>query len=137
MKKLNLYLSCFLLIISCTKTPEKPKLTIAEYTKQSIVTKGVIEKILAEPDYKKMHEIALAVESSRAVNCISVDEECNVFGELLNKIVYSTQNSLPKEADNIAIYKKLDELDQAILKGHAVLGEQWKEYIKAQGPDKN
>lgn len=132
MKKLNFYLCCILFVISCSKTPEKPKLTIAEYTKQAIVTKGVVEKILTETDYKKMHEIALAVESSRAVNCITVDEECNIFGELLNRIVNSTQNSLPKEEDNKFFYKKLEELDQAIQKGHVTLGEQWRIYIKAK-----
>jgi hypothetical protein len=136
MKKLNLsFLSLGLLLaVSCTRYPDKPKITISEYTKQSIITKGVIEKIMAEQDYKKMHEIAIAVESSRAVSCISVGEECNLYGQVLNKIVESSQKSLPSAEDNVAIYKKINELDKAINDGHEKLASEWSEYIKSQNP---
>lgn len=131
MKKILLIsLSSCLLFLGCSKTPEKPKMTISEYTNQALTTKGVVDKLLNEPDYKKMHEIALAVESSRAVNCISVSEECNILGMVLNKIVESTRNGPPGEAENVAIYKLSGQLDHELQIGHEKLADQWSEYIK-------
>ncbi|MGZ3788951.1 MAG: hypothetical protein ACXVLQ_10525 [Bacteriovorax sp.] len=135
MKKINLAFLCLILLFACTKTVDRPKLTISEYTRQSVIIKGVLEKILAEEDYKKMHEIASAVESSRAVDCVSIDRECDIYGEVLNKIVSSTKNGLPGEADNRAIYKKIGELDQAIISGQEKLAGEWKAYIKGHGKE--
>jgi hypothetical protein len=132
MKKINLSFLVVLMLSACTRSPEKPKLTISEYTQQAVIIKGVLEKILAETDYKKMHEIAQAVESSRAVNCIAISEECNVYGEVLNKIVEGTQKGLPGEAENVAIYKKIGDLDRSITEGHEKLAEDWKLYINAK-----
>lgn len=131
MEKIKYSILCLFIITACSRSPERPKLTVSEYTKQAVITKGVIEKIMAETDYKKMHEIALAVESSRAVDCISIGEECNRYGEVLNKIVEGTQKGLPGEAENVAIYKKIGELDQAINDGREKLADQWKLYIKS------
>lgn len=125
----------FLGILSgCSKTPEKPKLTLSEYSKQAVITKGVVEKILAEPDYKKMHEIALAVESARAVNCITISEECNYFGKILNKIVQSTQTRLPNAEENVEIYRLLGEMDSSFTKGYEILARDWNAYIAATHP---
>lgn len=115
----------------CTKTPDKPKLSLADYSKQAVITKGVVEKILAEPDYKKMHQIALAVESARAVNCITVAEECNIFGKILNKIVESTQSRLPNADENVMIYRLVGEMDTSYVKGYEMLSEKWNAYNSA------
>ena len=123
--------------MGCTRQAEKPKITLGQYNLQSITSKGVVEKILNEPDYKKMHEIALAVESSRAVNCISVSDECNILGEILNKIVKSTNESLPNEENNIAIYKLVAQLNQELAKGEVTLNQQWKEYINSHATEGN
>ncbi len=131
MKKIKLSLLCVLVISACSRSPEKPKLTVDEYARQGMITKGVLEKILAEADYKKMHEIAAAVETSRAVDCVAIGEECNVYGEVLNKIVVSSKNRLPSDTENVEIYKKIGELDVALRKGHGQLEEQWKIYTNA------
>lgn len=120
---------------ACNRTPEKPKLTLSEYSRQAVITKGVIEKLLAETDYKKMHEVALAVESSRAVNCTTIYEECNLYGQILNKIVNSTQTRLPNAEENVIIYRMLGEMDQAYVRGYEILAEQWEVYISASHPE--
>jgi hypothetical protein len=132
MKKINLIIPLFLILLACAKQAEKPKLSIGEYNIQAVTSKGVVDKILGETDYKKMHEIALAVESSRAVDCISIGEECNVLGQILNKIVNSTNNGLPNEADNVAIYKLVNQLNEEFTKGQEKLSTQWKDYINAR-----
>jgi hypothetical protein len=138
MKNINLLL-CFSILcvtlLSCSRKAEKPKLTLSEYSTQAITSKGIVEKILNEPDYKKMHEIALAVESSRAVDCKAVSNECNILGQILNKIVKATNDGLPGEADNVAIYKLVNQLNDELNVGHEKLAEQWKEYINAQAAE--
>jgi hypothetical protein len=131
MKKILLLLLP-VLFFSCTRSSDKPKLSIDEYNRQAYITKGMLEKILAESDYKKMHEIAQAVESSRAVNCVSIGEECNVYGEILNQIVTSSQSALPNESQNVAIYKKIGEFDIAVKSGQDILMKSWKEYYESQ-----
>ena len=128
----SLFLVTFnVLFFSCSKSIEKPQVTIGEYTIQYRTSKGVIDKILNEPDYKKMHEMALAIESSRAIKCVLVTDECNVLEILLNKIVKSTVDGPPGPEANIAIYKLAHQLDEEFQKGYEKLGKQWKEYISA------
>ncbi|MDO9183649.1 MAG: hypothetical protein Q7U04_14640 [Bacteriovorax sp.] len=132
-KKFLLLLPLILLatFISCSKQIEKPKISISQYNVQAVTSKGLVEKILNESDYKKMHEIALAVESSRAVNCISISDDCNILGQILNKIVQSTNEGLPNEENNIAIYKLVNQMNTEFIKGQEILAEQWKAYINA------
>jgi hypothetical protein len=97
----------------------------------------VIDKILSEPDYKKMHEIALALESSRAISCILISDECNILAIILNKIVKSTSAGAPNQEANIAIYQLIHQLDEEFIKGHEKLADQWKEYINAKSAAEN
>ncbi len=127
----TLSLITLFVFFACNRRPDKPKLTLSQYSRQAVITKGVIEKLLAESDYKKMHEIAIAIESSRAVNCTTVYDECNLFGQILNKIVSSTQTRLPNAEENQFIYGKLGEMDQAYVSGYQVLADEWKIYINA------
>ncbi|MFA6236876.1 MAG: hypothetical protein WC635_06065 [Bacteriovorax sp.] len=137
MKKINFFL-CLgsLIIFACSRKAEKPKITISDYTTQAITIKGMVDKIMHETDHKRMHEIALAVESSRAVSCVAVSDECNLLGKILNKIVSSTQSGLPAENDNIEIYKMFNQMDQELKIGHEKLASQWAEYLNAQAHDK-
>ena len=137
MKKLTILLTFSLLAFGCAKKAEKPKLSLSQFNNQSTTAKGVVEKILNETDYKKMHGIALAVESSRAVDCISIGEECNVLGQILNKIVNSTNEGLPNEADNVAIYKLVGQLNEELVKSEELLSGEWKEYINAHASEQN
>lgn len=133
MKKINWsFIVCLLLILACTKEAPKPKITLSDYTTQAITSKGVVEKLMNEPDYKKMHEIALAIESSRAISCVAVSEECNILEKILNKIVSSTHEGLPTGAVNIEIYKMINQLDQEFKIGQEKLRIQWAEYLKGQ-----
>lgn len=137
MKKINsLLILCLLLLIACAKKAEKPKITISDYSTQGLTSKGVVEKIMNESDYKKMHEIAQAVESSRSISCVAISDECNLLGKILNKIVTSSAEGMPKEKDNIEIYQMINQLDQELKIGHEKLADQWAEYIKAKGQEK-
>lgn len=135
MNKYNLcqlfLLSIVLIAASCSKTAEKPKITISAYNIQSVTVRGVVQKILTETDPKKMHEIALAVESSRAVSCIPMAEECNLLGEILNKIVKATSSGALTDIDNVEINKLANQLDSECTKGQEKLAKEWKEYINS------
>lgn len=132
MKKNNAFFCFFvfsIMFFSCSKKIEKPKISINQYNVQITTIKGVVAKILGEEDYKKRHEIALAIESSRAVSCILVSEECNVLGQILNKIVKSTADGPPSASDNNTINNLVHELDRECKKGQEKLARDWKEYI--------
>ena len=131
MKKINIIIiTTLLMILGCSTKVEKPKITISNYATQALVAKGVVSKIMNETDYKKMHEIALAIESSRSVSCVLVSDECNLLGEILNKIVFASQKSLPTTEERIEIYKMINQMDQEFKNGHEKLALLWAEYIK-------
>ena len=97
---------------------------------------GVVTKILDEPDYQKMHKIALAVESARAISCTTVTEECNLLGKILNRIVFATQTGPLSMDERINLFKWVAELDKEGQKGIKVLEKQWAEYNAAVEADK-
>jgi predicted RNA-binding protein with PIN domain len=136
MKKINLiFLGSLVLFMSCSKEAKKPQITVGNYVIQARTAKGVVEKIINEPDYKKMHEIALAVESSRAVSCITISNECNLLAQILNKIVNITHTGMPKDAERIEILKMINELDKELVIGQEIVAKEWSEYIKIHPPE--
>lgn len=136
MKKIYVVLVvCLIQFIGCSSRVDKPKITISNYTTQALTTKGVVKKIMDETDYRKMHAIALALESSRAVSCVSISDECNLLGQILNKIVNSTQNRMPSAAESTEIYSMINRLELELKIGHEKLALQWRDYIKAQNKE--
>ncbi|RPJ76691.1 MAG: hypothetical protein EHM20_07135 [Alphaproteobacteria bacterium] len=134
MKKIYVVLVvCLIQFTGCSSKVDRPKITISDYTTQALTTKGVVQKIMDENDHKKMHDIALALESSRAVSCVSISEECNLLGQILNKIVNSTQKGMPSATESTEIYSMINQLDNELKIGHEKLALQWGEYIKSQG----
>ena len=138
MKKLNFFIILLLLInLSCTKQVEKPKVTLGQFSEQTIVTRGMVNKILSQDDYKKTHELAYVVESNWMVNCFSVGEECNLYNQILNKIINATHAGPISDSDNIAIHKMINEMEQAQKSSQLILTEQWKEYLLAHPTEAN
>ena len=132
MKKLSLTITFILLFnLGCSKVVEKPKVELGQFAEQTIVTKGMINKILSQDDYKKTHELAYIVESNWMVNCFSVGEECNLYNQILNKIIKATHAGPISDADNIEIRKLINEMETAQKSSQIILAEQWKEYLLA------
>ncbi len=136
MKNLWILSIVFIFCLSACSKPEKPKLTLGQYAKQVNTAKGVINKIMADPDFKRMHMIALAVESARAVSCITVSDECNLYGKILNRIVFATQTGPLSDEEKILIYKWINEMDGEIKKGEEILTRQWSDYIRSHSEEK-
>ena len=105
-------LAFFVLTTACSLSkPERPKLTIAQYASQANTARGVVLKLLAEEDYKKLHTVALDVESARAVSCTTVSDECNLYGKILNRIVFATQNGPISDSEKMNIFKMVNDMD--------------------------
>jgi hypothetical protein len=134
--KSKIILAFFVLILSlsCSK-PERPKLTIAQYATQANTARGVVLKLLAEEDYKRLHAVALAVESARAVSCTTISDECNLYGKILNRIVFATQTGPISDSEKIVIFKMVNEMDAEFRKGQEMIEKQWAEYIKVSNAE--
>ena len=128
MKKINL-LILFLLLTACTKTPEAPIVSIADYSQQAVVMNGVVTKILDEKDPKKMYQMANAIESSRAVACKPVGEECNLYYELINKVVSMTKEGNITDDQRMELFKMKNEFQAEIQRDEIKIREQWKAKI--------
>lgn len=92
-------------------------------------------KLLAEEDYKRLHAVALAVESARAVSCTTISDECNLYGKILNRIVFATQTGPISDSEKIIIFKMVNEMDDEFRKGQEMIEKQWAEYIKVSNAE--
>jgi uncharacterized lipoprotein YajG len=128
MKKINL-LILFLLLTACTKTPETPIVTIANYSEQVVVMNGVVTKILDEKDPKIMYQMANAIESSRAVACKPVGEECNLYYQIINKVVSMTKEGKITDDQRMELFKMKNEFQEEVRKGELKIRELWKAKI--------
>ena len=134
--KLFLLIAFFIFIsFSCTKKIEKPSVTIGHYSKQVVQITEVITKLMNEPDVKVMNYMADGVESTRAIGCDAVGEECNAYYEFINKIVDVTNDGelSAKDRELLVTYQSrvFDELKKSDIK----IQQQWKDYINSSAKE--
>ena len=75
-----------------------------------------------------MQEVALALESTRAAKCTSIDEECDIYGKTLDMIIEITKKGPMGVNDKLLIVKAISDLDNALVRGHDKLVEDWKKF---------
>lgn len=134
--------SLFLLVIfalsfSCTKSVEKPAVTIGHYSKQVVQINEVVNKLMSEPDVKVMNFMADGVEATRAIGCDAVGEECNAYYEFINKVVDVTKDGELSEKDRELLVQLQNKVRLELQKSDVIIQKQWKDYINADSRDKN
>ncbi|AUN99719.1 hypothetical protein DOM21_02195 [Bacteriovorax stolpii] len=133
MKSVLLLSLATLSLYSCTKTPEKPAVTIGQYSKQVVQINEVVNKLMNEPDVKVMNYMADGVEATRAIPCDAVGEECNAYYEFLNKVVDLTKDNELSDADRKELVELQTKLQKELQKSDAKIQQEWKDYINSQG----
>ena len=128
-----LFLTSFL--FSCSKSVEKPALTIGQYAKQVGQINAIVDKLMNEKDVVVMNYMADGVESTRAVGCDAVGEECNAYYEFLNKVVNVTKDSELSEVDRALLVQIRIKLNAELKKSDLKIQQQWKDYINAEKRD--
>lgn len=135
MRSLITIIAISVLSFACAKKVEKPAVTIGQYSKQVVQITEVITKLMNEPDVKVMNFMADGVESTRAISCDAVGEECNAYYEFINKIVDVTKDGelSPKDRDLLVQYQQrvFVELKKSDIK----IQQQWKDYINSGNKD--
>lgn len=120
-------------LYSCSKTPEKPAVTIGQYSKQVVQINEVVNKLMNEPDVKVMNYMADGVEATRAIPCDAVGEECNAYYEFLNKVVDLTKDNELSDADRKELVELQAKLQKELQKSDVKIQQEWKDYINSQG----
>lgn len=120
-------------LYSCSKTPEKPAVTIGQYSKQVVQINEVVNKLMNEPDVKVMNYMADGVEATRAIPCDAVGEECNAYYEFLNKVVDLTKDNELSDADRKELVELQAKLQKELQKSDVKIQQEWKVYINSQG----
>lgn len=133
MKSVLLLSLTLALVVSCTKTVEKPALTIGQYSKQVVQINEVVNKLMNEQDVKVMNYMADGVEATRAISCDAIGEECNAYYEFLNKVVDVTKDNELSDADRAILVNLQKKLQVELQKSDAKIQQQWKDYINAEG----
>jgi len=138
MKIATVILSFVLLVglSGCTKKIEKPVVTIQKFSLQKVQMNEVINKLFSEKNVKVMYLMADGIESTRAVDCSPVGEECNYYYELINKIVNLTRDGELNENDRLILKELYQKFSKELKSSEAKLQLQWKEYInlKSESP---
>lgn len=132
MNKFILLILSSVVLSSCTKTIEKPAVTIGHYSKQVVQINEVVNKLMKEPNVKIMNAMASGVEETRAIGCDAVGEECNAYYELINKIVDLTKDNELSIPDREILTKMNARLQIELKNSDKKIQEQWKEYINSK-----
>lgn len=133
----NLFVSILFatLCLACTKSVEKPAVSISHYSNQVFQINQVVNKLMNEKDVKTMNFMADGVEATRAIGCDAVGEECNAYYEFLNKVVNVTKDGELSPADRTLLEQYRLKLNTELNKSDLKIQQQWKEYINADKRD--
>lgn len=120
----------------CAKKNEKPVVTIQKFSLQKVQMNEVLNKLFSEKNVKVMYMMADGLESTRAVDCSPIGEECNYYYELINKIVNLTRDGELNENDRLILKELHQKFINEVKSSEAKLQLQWKEYInlKSESP---
>lgn len=116
-------------LVGCLPNAHKPKISIAQYAKQVTEMNAVVTKLMNEPNPKVMHDMAFGVESTRAVLCDPVGEECNLYYKLINKMVYVTNDGVLSEEDKVLLTKMNNDLQDEIKRTEAIVIKEWNDFV--------
>lgn len=131
MRSLLLILAITVLSFSCTKKIEKPAVTIGHYSKQVVQITEVVNKLMSEPDVKVMNFMADGVESTRAIGCDAVGEECNAYYEFINKVVDLTRDGEVSAKDRETLVQYQQRVFAELKKSDIKIQQEWKDYINS------
>jgi hypothetical protein len=121
------------LVFSCDKKPEKPIITLQKFAFQKMQMTAVIDKLFSEPNIKIMNAMADGVESTRAIDCTPVGEECNLYYGVINKVVNVTADGELSEQDRQVLNGLKIQFDKEVASSEKKLKQQWKD-VTPVGP---
>lgn len=131
-KKLALLTIILILAISCAPKHPRPVMTMAEYANQVTKIREVVNKLMSETDVKVMNFMADGVESTRAIPCDSIAEECNAYYEFINKVVDLTRDGDLTEADREILIIAQKKVYLELANSEKIIQAQWKEFINEE-----
>jgi len=112
-------------LMACSKI-EKPSMSLGQFSKERFILESAVNKILNEPDLKKMHEMAFALESARAINCKPIKNECDLFQQILNKTVTLSSNRELTLKEKEELFKMRNEMVKELDLAQKKLEDDWK-----------
>lgn len=117
---------------ACAKKVEKPFLTLGQYSEQVTKIRAVMAKLQTEKDIKVMNFMADGVETTRAIPCDAIADECNAYYEYLNKVVFLTRDGDLTEDEKKIMDSYYKKAIKELAKSEKIIQEQWKDYINQQ-----
>ncbi len=126
------FIALCLTAFSCSNKIEKPLVTVQKFSLQNVQMNEVLNKLLNEKDVKIMYYMADGIESTRAVDCSPVVEECNLYYGFINKVVNLTRDKDFSEEDRKILNALFAEFQNEMIASEKKLKLQWKNYINSQ-----
>lgn len=132
----SFFFAFLVLFAGCSNKIEKPLVTIQKFSLQKVQMNEVVDKLLREKNIKVMYFMADGIESTRAVDCSPVGEECNLYYELINKVVNLTRDGNLTEDERQILKSMHAKFLTEVKVSEKKLQQQWKDYInlKAETP---
>jgi hypothetical protein len=127
---LQLIILLFFIVVGCTKQPVllKPALTIEQFNTEAKTLLGVIKKFVDDNDPAVVHEVSLGLESSLAVDCLPIGEECKQFHDIVTTIIQLTYDRKFTLEEKMQVLKMYYVLETTIQNTRSKLVEDWKKY---------
>jgi hypothetical protein len=88
----------------------------------------VIKKFVDDNDPAVVHEVSLGLESSLAVDCLPIGEECKQFHDIVTTIIQLTYDRKFTLEEKMQVLKMYYVLETTIQNTRSKLVEDWKKY---------
>lgn len=113
-----------LLLSSCTFRSQEPLPDEKAYAENSGLLVNTSQKLADEPDAKKLHEIAMALQTTRTLSCSDYNDECSLFGKFLSLAAQLSNKGSMSMTDRRRLQDKAAEIRLKVELGKRRLREE-------------
>jgi hypothetical protein len=113
-----------ILLIGCTEE-SKNLPNESTYISDSALLVKTSDKFANESDVQKLRQVAIAMESTRTLNCENYNNECTLFAEFLSMAIRLTAKGTLSADERKSLQDKATEIRSAVEEGKRKLHSEW------------
>ncbi|MBL7543601.1 MAG: hypothetical protein JNL11_07270 [Bdellovibrionaceae bacterium] len=110
---------CTTLLYGCTQTFDTPLPDKRKYETDGALMVNVCKKFSEEPDAKKLHKAAVAVQAARVISCSNYNNECDIYGRCLSEVINASKDGDVSSSERAAMKKTAMDLKVAVDEGNS------------------
>lgn len=107
-------------LIACQRKPEVPVIAppdLASYKESATLMVKVANKFIHETDAKKLHEVVVATQFTKAMECRDYNRECEIYRSIVGDLIAFTADNDITSEEKLLLERQLVKLEAAVRDG--------------------